>query len=136
MIAYMLACKRRFFNKESLYDDFSHFMATNVFIRMSTPRQFLPEDDPKYLSPIKSCLNYMKQIIYVRKCEFLHNEFSNAIDYNKCDDDFSKVTVSNKFRNNMTDLVNINVNSYLNKIESIIYKEVSNGVYGNDEVLV
>ncbi len=42
---------------------------------MTTDRQFLPETDPKFLSPVKSCLNYMKAVLYPKKCEFAAQEF-------------------------------------------------------------
>ena len=70
-LAYMLAIKRRLFHHEHEYDEFSHWFAALVYSRMTTPRQYLDESDPKYLTPIKSCLNYLKQTLYAKYCEFL-----------------------------------------------------------------
>lgn len=46
MLSYMLAVKRRFFNREDYYDRFANYFATIIYNRMTDKRQFLPEDDP------------------------------------------------------------------------------------------
>ena len=39
MLAYMLASKRRFFNREDYYDNFAKYVATFVYLRMTDKRQ-------------------------------------------------------------------------------------------------
>lgn len=39
MLAYMLSCKRRFFNKEEYYDGFAKYLAEIVYLRMIDKRQ-------------------------------------------------------------------------------------------------
>lgn len=134
MIAYMLACKRRFFNKESDYDLFSHYIATELYNRMTTPRQYLSENDSDYIAPIKSCLNYMKQILYARKCDFIKNEIGNPIENNDAD-----LLIRNYMQSeislNSRGLLKCDIELYLNKIDTIIHNEIYNGVYSKDKVL-
>lgn len=135
MLAYMLSVKRRFFNKESYYDHFANYMAIIVYTRMTTKRQYLPETDPQYLTPVKSCLNYMKQILYARKCSFIAEEF-NFTTRNNDEESFA-------FKDHMYDSVMSTPNSllvcdmkvYLSTIDRIIKDHIYNGVYGNDKVL-
>ena len=58
-LAGMLAFKRRFFEKNLYYHDFSIFAATKIFLRLRDKRQFGKAVD-KTLPRIKSILNYTK----------------------------------------------------------------------------
>lgn len=71
-LIYMLAKKKRYFSSEKSYDDFSIWLATKMYIRLTDPRQF--EEDEK-LEKITSVLNYIKGILYAKKVEF--NQESN-----------------------------------------------------------
>ena len=75
ILSEMLAVKRRFFSKPADYYKFSKYLASLVYVRMTDKRQWLPKDDPNYITPIKSCLNYIKQVLYVKKCAFIFDEF-------------------------------------------------------------
>ena len=131
-IALMLARKRKFFKTTEDYENFSTFMANIVYMRMTTPRQFLSEDDPRYLTPIKSCLNYMKQILYGRKCVFIAQEYNFATD----EKDVSGVSIHRKYMeqslHNSNDLLECDVCAYFECIEKIIRKEVYDGMYGKN----
>lgn len=134
MLAYMLSIKRRFFDKEIYYDQYANYLAEIVYTRMTTPRQYLDESDPKYLSPIKSCLNYMKQILYARKCAFIAEEFNYTT---KSDDEMEafKAYATESALASTNDLLVCDIEVYLNQIHKIAKKYVYDGVYGNDKVL-
>lgn len=135
----MLAKKRRFFNSKELYDKFAVYYAWLMYERLSTERQYLPKDDPLYLEPIKSCLNYMKQTIYAKKCAFANSEFRKTLPEDdresmlKADalQDYLDTTV---FTTN-TDLLVCDINFYLKTIDKIVKRYVYEGAYGKDEVL-
>lgn len=140
-IARMLAVKRRFFKESEYYDQFSHFLATIVYTRMSTHRQFLdPSTEHQrngWLSPIKSCLNYMKQIIYARKCAFCDQEFNFTTQKNNLEESeaYKAYNVSSIFGQS-TDLLKVEIESYFNSLDKTIFKIVKDSVYGNDKKLV
>ena len=135
MLAYMLAVKRKFFNKESYYDHFANYMAIIVYTRMTTKRQYLPENDPKYLSPVKSCLNYMKQILYARKCSFIAEEF-NFTTRDSDEESFAfKDHMTSVAMSTPNNLLICDMKVYLSTINGIIKDHIYNGVYGNDKVL-
>lgn len=134
MIAYMLACKRRFFGSETDYDNFSHYMATFVYNRMTTHKQFLNKDDPEYIEPIKSCLNYMKQTLFARKCDYCTFEYNFNIKDVLTDEDM-KNSVIDSAKKDMHGLLQCDIESYLSTIHHIVYNEIYNGVYGKNKVL-
>lgn len=77
----MLAHKHKLFNRAEYYDDFSLTTATYVFMRLKNEKQYQLDDkgNPK-LAKIKSCLNYIKTILYPRKVAFEQEYYSKAID--------------------------------------------------------
>lgn len=135
MLAYMLSIKRRFFNKESDYDQFANYMAIIVYTRMTTYRQYLPEDDPKYLTPIKSCLNYMKQILYARKCAYCNEEFNYTTPEASFDTEVTREYMTEQVMATPNSLLACDMQVYLKTIDGIIKDFIYNGVYGNDKVL-
>lgn len=60
-LCYMLAKKKRLYNHESDYDDFSAHLATWVYMRYRTDKR---------LPVIKSCLNYIRKILYYKHVGF------------------------------------------------------------------
>lgn len=57
LLAYMLACKARYFNTKRDYEEYSSLLAYSTYQRMIDPDK----------TRIKSVLNYMKSIMYFRK---------------------------------------------------------------------
>lgn len=153
MLAYMLASKRKFFNKESDYDKFAHFLAKNVYARFKDKRidwhtkidkqgNVIKNEDgtdklfPPELTPIKSCLNYMKQILYARKCNYISEEFENSTNANDIANNyaFKKYMEASVYSAN-TGLFSCDIDLYFKTIDRVIKDEVYNGVYGNDKLL-
>ena len=78
-LMYMLAVKKRYFYTQSDYENFSLMGATQIYRRLTNPRQFLEEDDPRKLKKIKSCLNYMKKVLYPFKIDYQREYFNQII---------------------------------------------------------
>lgn len=69
-LAYMLARKAKYFSNTTDYQDYSYFLAKEVFRRMSKT------DKPQ----LKSVSNYMKSIMRFRKNAYLRDTFVEIID--------------------------------------------------------
>lgn len=66
-LIYMLAKKKKYFSSEKVYDDFSIWLATKMYVRLTDPRQF---DENEKLDKITSILNYIKGILYAKQVEY------------------------------------------------------------------
>lgn len=77
---YGLAYKKKFFRNKDDYEKYSIFAATQVYLRLTNSRQFLPEDDPKKLTKVKSVLNYIKTILYPMKVDYQKQFFNKVFD--------------------------------------------------------
>lgn len=138
ILSEMLAVKRRFFSKPADYYKFSKYLASLVYVRMTDKRQWLPKDDPNYITPIKSCLNYIKQVLYVKKCAFIFDEFEQSVkvDYNDIYADSFKKHIQDTVNNaSNNDFYNYEIELYFKTIDRLIYDMVYTGIYGNDIIL-
>ena len=74
-IAYMLASKAKYFIEQKDYEEFASLLAYSTFKRYRDPKK----------AKLKSVLNYMKSIMYFRKCYFERLKHQEIIDveYNK-----------------------------------------------------
>ena len=70
-LAIMLATQGAYFSCAEEYDQFGLFSATKLYLRYTNQKQFETNEDgsPK-MKKIKSCLNYIKRIIYPYKVDF------------------------------------------------------------------
>ena len=69
----MLARKKNYFNKAEHYDQFSLQAAGRVYRRLLDKRCFTT---PPALPPVKSCLNYIKHILYPFKVDYEQAAYS------------------------------------------------------------
>lgn len=79
-IARMLAVKSGYFRRTEYFDDFGTFFATWMFMRYKNVKQYEIDEltgEPK-LEKVRSCLNYMKGVLYARKVEFEQKFYSQA----------------------------------------------------------
>lgn len=75
-IIYMLACRKKFFTKFTDYDQFSLFMATRIYLRITNPRH--QEEHGR----IKSILNYCKALVNRTKVDYQREMFNEIIGTN------------------------------------------------------
>lgn len=78
-LAFMLAHEKSFYSNMEIYDQFSLFSASKLFLRLRDDRQFKGE-----LQKIKSVLNYLKAVIYPYKVDFDNQFQSPAIENATC----------------------------------------------------
>lgn len=76
-LCYMLAKHANYFRVNSYYDDFAVYAATSVFMRYKNKKQFELDDagNPK-MTKLRSCLNYIKTILYPKKVDFEQRYYS------------------------------------------------------------
>ena len=130
-LAKMLSLKRRFFYTNKDYEHFADYIATIVYMRMTDKRQYLPENDPKKITTIKSCLNYMKGILYARKVAYSFEEFRQST---KETEEFS---IARDFYEHEIDTANndflqLDLEIYLGNIHKLVWAELKKGVYAKD----
>lgn len=133
-ISFMLASKHKYFNQTHYYEDFAIFFATEVLNRLFlNPKLHAPEGEPS-LSPIKSCLNYMKSIIYGRKVLFEQQNYSQK---------FSNINrgispgffFNDKIRDTAVSYLECDVDLYLKTISKVVKHRVyKKSHYRNDPV--
>lgn len=134
MFAYMLASKRRMFNSEEDYDNFSKYLAASVYLRMTSPKIKLPEGHPKKMKPIKSCKNYMEHILYGRKCTYSAFEFDGTT-FTDHQNQVCKDYMLQGVNTMNLEMMECEINDYLNSVDKIARDEIYNGVYGKDKNL-
>lgn len=106
---YALAYKKKFFTFDHQYESFSIYGATQVYLRLTNKKQFLPENDPKKLPKIKSILNFIKRVLGPAKVEFQKEYFSTI--YNNEDQEDCEMNES--VRNSLVEQVSSNTNRLL-----------------------
>ena len=77
LLFWMLSHKWKSFRKESDYDEYCLMGAQTVFMRLKNPKQF---DGSGKLQPVKSVLNYIKNVAYPIMVSFQKQTFAQAFD--------------------------------------------------------
>ena len=133
-LAFMLAHKRKYFNRSYYYEEFAMYFATEVMYRLYfNPRlKKLDENGEPELSKIKSVLNYMKGIIYGRKVEFEQHYYSQKYA------DFEEGNFLYSFNQDPYEsLKEIDISLYLKSITKTVKKIVyDKNFYRNDKILI
>ena len=93
-LSFMLANQNKYFKTLKLYEDFSIYTATSVFLRLKNSDK----------SKIKSILNYLKKVLYFRKIAFERSIY--------CDDFYLK----------SKEIDTISIYSFSTKLSDIAYK--------------
>lgn len=134
---YILAVKRKYFNKFSDYQDYSLYAATQTYMRLVNKRQFLPESDPKHLRRIKSILNFIKKVMYPLKVNF-QDKFFNCVVHDTEEnpelcEGIKKEIESNIVNNNTNDLMRADIQIYLNQIPKTIKNFIKQSIVIKNE---
>lgn len=114
-LAKMLAYKRSFFKESQKYEDFSIYLASKMLMR-------LKRTDEK-VTPIKSILNYMKNVLYPEKVLFERENYKENILTNAEDID------NDSFRESLVRMVDelkiVDFKLYFDNIPKTIYSYIS-----------
>lgn len=137
-IAFMLAHKHKYFNESHYYEEFAIYFATEMLYRLfyNPKLNQVNGDGEPLLTPIKSVLNYMKSIIYGRKCAFEHLSYSQKITAENPDYNYGS-SLPTKLKDSLIYNIESGVDIYLNtsssEIKHIVY---TSSPYKNDKQLI
>lgn len=128
LICNMLACKGRYFTNALDYQDFSSYLAYDVYARM------IDTNKP----PIKSVLNYIKSIINFRKNAYRRESYSEIIDvskpeYESFNDDLFKENYKSSIEEYNHARLERSIRDLLESIPSIIKNNIPK-IYKNNKV--
>lgn len=140
-LIYMLSVKNRYFTKESYYDEFALMLATDVFHRIFTNPKLKEVDangNPK-MTQIKSCLNYIKSILYGRKVAFEQKNYSQKyVDLESADITHAdSITTLTNLRDSLNFDTEINLNVYFDSISKTVKQYIfHNSPYRNNRMMI
>lgn len=124
LLAYMLACKSKYFKNTLDYEGYAAFLAYCTFERMKK-------------SKIKSVLNYMKSIKYFRKIAYEETMYSEMIDTN-FDQNFNsdKLIENTKttYERNKRDILELYINDSIESFNKIILNNIPK-IYLNKKLI-
>lgn len=91
-IVYALSCKQNFFRNFADYDPFSLFAATELYISMRNKQVNAGKEiHGVVVQPVKSCLNYIKSVLFPLKVNYQRQTFATVLDPNLEGKDTSKL---------------------------------------------
>lgn len=136
---YILAVKKCYFKTSEDYDNYALYGAEEVYRRLTNPKQFLPDDDPKKLPKIKSCLNYIKNILYALRVNYQKFQFGEVFcdesvqdkDVKILEEDIKSRAVSESYS-----LTKIDTHYYLQKIPNTIKEYLNTSPYSKDKTIL
>ena len=113
----MLAYKNHYFNRTEYYDDFSLTMASDMMNRLIyNPKLYeYDESGEPAMKHIKSCLNYLKAVIYGRKVNYEQQTYSQKI-LQLDEPTLTVYTFENQLRDAKRSGIESNVTVYLNDL--------------------
>lgn len=130
LICNMLVCKKKYFgDRWQDYNDFSSYLANDVFFRLRSER----------LVAVKSVLNYVKSIMNFRKMQYCNEMFSEVIDTNKPQYDYFNNDLFNEVTKNKLELYNhveleIRIRDILVDTPNIILANIAESYKSNKRV--
>lgn len=79
-IVYALACKKQFFKRWQDYDEFALYSASQLYVMLRNKYMNVGKViHGKEVKPIKSCLNYIKAILYPLKVDYQNQNFRTVL---------------------------------------------------------
>lgn len=132
---YILAVKGRFFTSGRDYDEYALYAATQLFLRYKKEEA----GTSKRIKPIKSCLNYIKKVLYPMKVNYqrayfeqvIRNEDAKEENYAQLQDDRENIA-----RRSSQELMHVEYRQYLENIPNTIKFVLRTSPYINDKVMM
>lgn len=136
-ISFMLANKHKYFNQGHYYEEFAVFFATEVLKRLFlNPKLQVKDGEEPALTPIKSCLNYMKSIIYGRKVVFEQQNYSQKFAESNRGIS-SSFFFNDKIRDSAVSYLECDMDLYFKTISKVVKHEVyKNNHYRKDREMM
>lgn len=85
-ISISISIKNKLLPQWKDYEPFALYLATQTYLRLVNPKQFLPEDDPRRMKKVKSVLNYIKRIMYPMIVNYQKQNFAQRFEIGISDD--------------------------------------------------
>ena len=132
---YILAVRGKFFLSARDYDEYAFYGATQLFLR------YKKERDPNRrnnLKPIKSCLNYIKKVLYPFKVNYQKNNFEQVFQSEALNDEAPlemQADAEHKAREAYRNLLSIEYVQYLEEICSTMRNFLKASPYYSDKSL-
>lgn len=79
-IAISISIKNKLLPQWNDYEPFALYLATQAYLRLVNPKQFLPDDNPKKMKRVKSILNYIKRIMYPMIVNYQKQNFAQRFE--------------------------------------------------------
>jgi len=135
-IAYMLSCKSKMWDTAKDYDEFSLYVASRVYVRMTNPRQFSVQEGERSLKPIKSVLNYLKFVLPKLRVRYQEENFTQVFsDKHGSDTEGLKNDYRESIQKSYNDGLPEAVQEELSKI-AVVTKHIVNGTpYRKDKLM-
>lgn len=135
-LSFMLAHKNKYFKQSEYYDEFAAYLATFTYNRLlNNPKLYeVDECGEPALPPVKSCLNYLKAIIYGRKVTWEQENYSQALTSNSLAAEImqSNYLVSSQVRDSIDPMLKVDLESYIKSIPKIIKNFVKSRFHERD----
>lgn len=134
-IFYILAVKQKMFKNARDYDEYALYGATQVYLR------YQKENQPgkfETLKPIKSCLNYIKKVLYPMKINYQQATFGQVLGEEALGEapaiiqDDRVEMVRKSISTNLT----VEYEQYLREISKTLKMVLSTSPYSNDPVMM
>lgn len=132
---YILAVKGRYFTSSRDYDEYALYAATQLYMRYKKEGT----EKGKNLKPIKSCLNYIKKVLYPMKVNYQQDYYEQVIKSDMSEEEYStqlQEDRENLVRQSNSQLVQIEYSHYLESICTTIKFVLRTSPYQNDKVMM
>lgn len=132
---YILAVKGRFFTSGRDYDEYALYAATQLFLRYKKEEA----GTSKRIKPIKSCLNYIKKVLYPMKVNYQKTYFEQVIrNEDAKEDNYAQLQEDreNMARKSASELMHIEYEQYLESIPRTIKFVLKTSPYQKDKVMM
>lgn len=136
-IIYALACKQNFFKNFDDYDTFSMYGASELFLSMRNKQRNAGKIvRGKEVVPVKSCLNFIKSVLFPLKVNYQRNSFASILnpELNQSTDRIEE-TIKANVRSNYSFSLEDDLNDMSNQLPSIVRKVIKETPYRLDPLM-
>ena len=133
---YILAVKGKFFNSGRDYDDYALYAATQLYFRYQRERD---GSGSRKLEPIKSCLNYIKKVLYPLKVNYQKEYFEHVIREEDARVEYTsnlRELREERARETARGIMRVEYEQYLRSISQTVKFVLSSTPYQKDKVMM
>lgn len=133
-----LAVKQKLFKNWDDYEGFALEFTSRLYQRLTNPKQFLPEDDPKKLKKVKSILNYVKKTMYPAQVDYQNSIFNQRFDPNLHEQTVMSIRQKSFeiCKQQATSLMHVDFEYYLRKLTYTIKVFLQTSPYRDDKLFM